>query len=241
MQVSSRARFLNAVKWFSLFGLLANVGVGATTAQLAPKADAADQLAQAWALVSSLDGVPSLGDAKAPVVIVEFGDYECPYCGMHAKQVLPQILTNYVKTGKVRYFFKDAPVEVMHPQSLKAAQAAVCSGKQGKYWEMHDRLFGNQKALALTDIFVSAATLELDRQKFEKCMNDERDLLQIRNSLKEGLKLGLRGTPTFFIASLAAEKAGTTNMRMLSGFQSYDAFKQVLDQLLSNNQKVEVH
>jgi protein-disulfide isomerase len=218
--------------------LAAPFGLGAASAQVAQTA--ADQVSQFWALFSSLDGVPFLGDAKAPIVIVEFGDYECPYCGMHAKQVLPQILTNYVKTGKVRYFYKDAPVEILHPQSLKAAQAAVCSGKQGKYWEMHDRLFANQKALSMPDLLASVAVLELDAQVFEKCMTDEQQVLQIRNSLKEGLKLGLRGTPTFFIALPDSDKS-VINIRMLSGFQPYSSFQQVLDELLSNGKKTEVH
>jgi protein-disulfide isomerase len=221
-----------------MVSLAVTSGFGVASAQV--DQTAADQVSQIWGLISSLGSVPSLGDAKAPIVIVEFGDYECPYCGMHAKQVLPQILTNYVKTGKVRYFYKDAPVEVLHPQSLKAAQAAVCSGQQGKYWEMHDRLFGNQKALSVTDLLASAAALDLDKQAFDKCVSDEQEVLQIRNSLKEGLKLGLRGTPTFFIALPDSDKS-VTNIRMLSGFQPYSRFEQVLDELLSNEKRKEAN
>ena len=91
-----------------------------------------------------LDGAPSIGDANARVAVVEFGDYECPYCGRHANQVLPEIVANYVNTGKVRYFFKDTPVEAIHPAAFKAAEAALCAGEQGTYWEMHDLLFKNQ-------------------------------------------------------------------------------------------------
>jgi len=80
----------------------------------------------------TLDGTPAMGDEKARVAIVEFGDYQCPYCGRHANEVLPHIVTDYVKTGKVRYFFKDVPIEAIHPQAFKAAEAALCAGEQGK-------------------------------------------------------------------------------------------------------------
>src|SRR6266704_659322 len=120
----------------------------------------------------SLDGVPSLGDEKAPIAIVEFSDYQCPYCGRHANTVLPQIIKDYVSTGKVRYIVRDVPIEAIHPQAFKAAEAAHCAGDQGKFWEMHDRLFQNQQLLAVSDLAAHALALGLDGPKFQPCLDD---------------------------------------------------------------------
>jgi len=180
-----------------------------------------------------LDGAPSIGDANARVAVVEFGDYECPYCGRHANQVLPEIVANYVNTGKVRYFFKDTPVEAIHPAAFKAAEAALCAGEQGTYWEMHDLLFKNQQALGVTELAAHARALNLDMPKFQQCFDSDRYAAQIRKSLEEAVKAGARGTPTFIVAVWDPNEPGKTAVTTLSGFRPYRAFQQVLDRLLS--------
>ena len=180
-----------------------------------------------------LDGAPSISDANARVAVVEFADYECPYCGRHADQVLPEIVTNYVNTGKIRYFFKDTPVEAIHPAAFKAAEAALCAGEQRTYWEMHDRLFKNQQALGVTELAAHARALNLDMPKFQQCFDSDRYAAQIRKSLEEAVKAGARGTPTFIVAVWDPEKRGKTAVTTFSGFKPYSVFRQVLDQLLS--------
>jgi protein-disulfide isomerase len=174
-----------------------------------------------------------MGDEKAPVAIVEFGDYQCPYCARHANQVLPQIVTDYVKTGKVRYFFKDTPVEAIHPQAFKAAEAALCAGEQGKYWELHDRLFQNPQALAGNELPAHALALGLDVPKFQQCLDNDTYAGQIRKSIEDAVKSGVRGTPTFLVGMSDPEETGKTAVTTLSGFKPYSAFQQALDQMLS--------
>ncbi len=180
-----------------------------------------------------LDGAPSIGDANARVAVVEFGDYRCPYCGRHANQVLPEIVANYVNTGKIRYFFKDTPVEAIHPGAFKAAESALCAGEQESYWEMHDLLFKNQQALGITELAAQARALNLDVPKFQQCLDSDRYAAQIRKSLEEAVKAGARGTPTFIVAVWDPEKRGKTAVTTFSGFKPYSVFRQVLDQLLS--------
>src|SRR5687768_2217706 len=92
-------------------------------------------------MVLTLDGDPMKGDKSAKVVVVEFTDYQCPFCARHVRDTMPQIEAEYVKTGKVRYVTREFPLEAIHPQAFKASEAALCAGDQGKYWEMHVRLF----------------------------------------------------------------------------------------------------
>ncbi len=99
-------------------------------------------------VVLTLDGEPTKGDTSARVVLVEFTDYQCPFCGRYVHDAYAQIEAEYIKTGKLRYVIREFPLESIHPQAFKAAEAALCAGDQGKYWEMHDRLFANQRALA---------------------------------------------------------------------------------------------
>src|SRR5690606_19329787 len=94
-----------------------------------------------------LDGAPERGSAAAPLVLVEFSDYQCPFCRRHAQQVLPELLKHYVDAGRVRYVMKQFPLVSLHPQAELAARAALCAGDQGDYWEMHDALFSWSGAL----------------------------------------------------------------------------------------------
>ena len=117
-----------------------------------------------------LTDAPSLGRKDAPVTLVEFSDYECPFCQRHFLSVLPEIKREYVDTGKVRYVFVDFPLEQLHPHARKAAEAAYCAGEQGRYWEMHDALFTNQQALELPQLGGHARNLGLDATAFESCL-----------------------------------------------------------------------
>src|SRR5690349_18876426 len=109
---------------------------------------------------------PALGRRDAPVTIVEFSDYECPFCRQFVSATLPTLKSTYVDAGKVRYVFRDFPLEQLHPHARKAAEAAHCAGEQGKYWEMHDLLFQNQQALGTDDLAGYAGRLGVDAATF---------------------------------------------------------------------------
>jgi protein-disulfide isomerase len=185
-------------------------------------------------VVLSLDGSPVMGDSKAPVGIVEFSDYGCPFCAMHAKQTLPQIIADYVKTGKVRYFFKDLPVETSHPHAFKEAEAARCAGAQGQYWAMHDRLFKNQRPQIVDELKEQALQLKLDVPRFVECVDKHTYQAPIRNDIAEARQIRVKGTPTFFVGKLDPNESRMQAAAMIYGSQGYAAFQAVLDRILTN-------
>ena len=170
---------------------------------------------------------PVLGKADAPVTVVEFTDYQCPFCEQYFKQTYPQLLKDYVDTGKVKYIVKNFPLTQIHPNALPAAEAAECAGAQGKYWEMHDKLFGSQsewsgQSNAMDTFKKYAADLSLDKDKFNTCLDTGQFQSEIDADQKEGIAAGVTGTPAFFI-----------NGVLLSGAQPIQAFKQAIDAQLA--------
>jgi protein-disulfide isomerase len=183
-------------------------------------------------VVLSIEGSPYMGDKNAKVTLIEFSDYQCPFCARHSAKTLPQLLTDYVKTGKVKYVLRDFPLEAMHPAALKAAEAAHCAGEQGKYWELHDRLLMSQKAIDPKELPGHAKALGLDVPKLEQCVDSGKYTAQVRKDVDDGQKAGVSGTPTFF---LGATQGDTTvkATRMLVGAQPYPSFKEAIDGLLA--------
>jgi len=161
---------------------------------------------------------PSIGPATAPVTIVEFSDFQCPYCS----RVLPALKRVQETYGdRVRVVFRDFPLQ-MHPQAPKAAEAAACAAEQGKFWPMHDRLFENQAKLQVADLKQHAAEVGLESAKFDECLDSGRRATDWQRDLSEGTGYGVTGTPAFFI-----------NGRMLVGAQPYESFVQVIDDELA--------
>ena len=119
-------------------------------------------------------------------------------CGHCLYFCSPKWKKEYIETGKVKYVFMDFPLESIHPKALKAHEAGNCSGDQGKYWEMHERIFENNRALALKDLKGHAETIGLNLEEFQECMDSGKHESEIRKDLAEGKKAGVRGTPTFF-------------------------------------------
>lgn len=150
---------------------------------------------------------------------------------------MPQIDKEYIQTGKVKYVSLDFPLESIHPNAFKAAEAARCAGDQGKYWEMHDRLFADQKAIGLKDLPQHAQALGLDSAGFQKCLDGGKYAAKIREDLNEGMKAGVRGTPAFFLGLTDPANSKVKVQRMISGAQAYSAFQAALDELLSGQKK----
>ncbi|HYJ46754.1 MAG TPA: DsbA family protein [Pyrinomonadaceae bacterium] len=176
---------------------------------------------------------PFKGDKGARLAIIEYSDFQCPFCGSYSRDTFPQINENYIKTGKVRYIFRDFPLQGMHPFALQAAEAARCAGDQSKFWEMHDRLFANQRALSARDLSQSAQSLELDMAKFNQCLMDGKYRNGIRQSVAEGERLGVEGTPTFLIGVVGPDGQQVKVIRTLVGAMAYDNFRAVLEGLLN--------
>jgi protein-disulfide isomerase len=162
---------------------------------------------------------PSRGDAKAPVTIVEFSDYECEFCG-RAEEVVLRVIAEY--KGKVRLVHQAFPL-AGHPRAPKAAEAALCAGEQGRYWEMHDLLFAGQGALGMDDLKGRARTLQLDVPRFDACLDSGRMVPVVEASRRLGEGIGVNATPAFFV-----------NGRPLSGMQPFERFKELVDHELAN-------
>jgi len=161
---------------------------------------------------------PVLGPASAPVQIVEFSDFQCPYCA-HVAPTLKQLLSKY--GAQVRVVYKDFPLPD-HPDAFPAAEAAQCAREQGKFWEYHDLLFANQRALGRNDLKRYAAGLKLDTAKFNACLDEERTKYLVQGDLDESQRYGVSSTPTLFI-----------NGRLLMGAQPLAAFQEIIDEELA--------
>ncbi len=164
---------------------------------------------------------PSKGDPKAPITIVEFSDFECPFCS-RAEEAVKQVLEAY--KGKVRVVYRDFPLP-FHAKAQKASEAALCAGDQNKYWEMHEKLFANQQKLDLPDLKAHAKEVGVDMGKFDQCLASGAKAGVVEASKKAGEAVGVTGTPAFFI-----------NGRPLTGAVPFDQFKEIIDRELAGGQ-----
>src|SRR5215469_6553708 len=172
--------------------------------------------------VSTQYSAGSEGPSSAPITIVEFSDYQCPYC-QRAESSVKEVLKKY--GDKVRLVYMDFPLP-MHQYALKAAQAARCAGDQGKYWEFHDALFSDQSKLDQAGLKATAGKLKLDTKKFDECTAGDLHIDQIRKSQQEGSGVGVDGTPTFIIDG-----------RLMSGAQPPSEMESVINEELAQNVK----
>ena len=178
-----------------------------------------------------LGNSPSRGNSDARLTLVEFSDYQCPFCARHARETVPLIQREYIETGKLKYVYVHFPLESLHKLAFKAAEAANCAGEQGKYWEMHNRLFSNQQRLEPWTAHARAIGLEAER--FEACLNSGRHAEIVRLNLAEGNKAGVSGTPAFFLAYTDPKSSRVQTVTKLIGAQPFEAFKSAIDALLS--------
>ncbi len=206
----------------------------------------------------SIDGDQCLGLQDAPVTIIEFSDYQCPYCQRFWAQTLPQIKREYIDTGKVKFVYRDFPILGLgHAYAQKAAEAAECAGDQGKFWEFHDLLFENQNKLTSLQKQVDSQTIEgrtivtiknmkgtlyfditdnieemkqfaqelgMNTTAFNSCLDSGMYTEEVEKDLQDGIDAGVTGTPAFFINGIP-----------VSGAQSFDSFKQIIDSELADN------
>jgi protein-disulfide isomerase len=201
--------------------LVADAPQGTTappTPALSP--EAAEPSPTAVSVQVSADDDPGIGPESAPVLIVEFSDFQCGYCARFANETLDQILDTY--GNRIRLVFRDFPLISIHPNAQKAAEATQCAHEQDKYWEYHDLLFQNQQALDVDNLKEYAQRLGLDTAAFNECLDSGRYATEVQSDLADGQSYGVRGTPTFFI-----------NGRVLRGAQPFSAFQTMIEEALA--------
>jgi protein-disulfide isomerase len=159
------------------------------------------------------------GDPSAPVTIVEFSDFQCPFC-KKTESTLNGLLSKY--SGRVKLAYMDFPLQEIHPQAQTAAEAARCAGEQGKFWEYHDALYRDQSKLSGAELVIHARTLHLDEKSFQSCLESAKYKSKVETDIEQGNKLGIAGTPGFFI-----------NGVFLNGAQPQAEFEKIIDSQLS--------
>lgn len=185
-------------------------------------------------IMVSTDDDPVRGSPDAPITIIEFSDFQCPFCSRFHNETLPTILEQYVDTGKVKFVYRDFPIQSSHPNAMPAAAASECAHEQNKYWEYHDALFERQQTwnnLKLADSIDTfkniAKEFNLNEDQFNSCLDSGKYIEEINKDLRDGTNYGITGTPGFFVGN---EKNGFVK---LIGAQPIEAFKKIIDSQLN--------
>ena len=187
------------------------------------------------ALPASIDltGTPSKGSTSAPLVMVEYSDYECPFCIRHFTQTAPLIEQTYVRTGKIRYFFRDFPIAENHPQAIRAHVASHCADEQGKFWPMHDRLFSAPGSHEPQLLAARAQEAGLNVAAFNACYASGKYTAPVQQSTQFAISIGGEGTPFFVLGTLDADGKTMRPIKTISGAQPWAVFQQTLDAALA--------
>jgi protein-disulfide isomerase len=182
-----------------------------------------------------LSDTPIKGQTNAALTLIEFTDYQCPYCSRFTTNTLPEIVKTYIDSGKLRLALMDLPLEAIHAKAFKAAEATQCAREQGKFWEMHDRLFASQQQLDPWKPHAEA--LSLDVAKFEACLESGRHADGVRADMALAQKAGISGTPSFVLGRTdPANPNKVTGIQLLRGAQQFNAFKTAIDSALPAGQ-----
>lgn len=183
----------------------------------------------------SIGNSPVKGKVDAPVTLVEYSDYQCPFCARNYRQVLPILQEEYIDTGKLRFVMREFPLATIHKDATNASMAALCAHEQGKYWEMHNLLFDNQKELGADNLKSFAESIGLDTASFNECLDSKKTEGEVREDMASGSKLGMGGTPGFFIGLTDPNDPDKVNLSVyIKGAQSIDNFKASIDDLLKS-------
>jgi len=161
-----------------------------------------------------------------PVAIVEFSDFQCPFCARHAKDRMPELKRTLIDSGEARYVHVHLPLG-MHEQAVPAAEAAECANEQGQFWPMHDLLFEKQAELPTADFVAYAGQLQLDVDRFERCVRDDLALARVTAEQKEADRLRVGGTPTFFVGRVRADGGIDLRRRLNGGATAADFVAEV--------------
>jgi protein-disulfide isomerase len=178
---------------------------------------------------------PYKGAEDAPITIIEFSDFQCPFCSRHARDVMPTLITEYVDSGKLKYVMRESPIASIHPQATAASIAALCANNQGKYWDMHDKLFENQRELNPENMKAYAADIGLDTAQFDECLDSKKYEGWVNADLESSRELGVRCTPGFVLGYTDPDDPDKALMtKYIKGAQPLENFKREIDELLAN-------
>jgi protein-disulfide isomerase len=178
----------------------------------------------------SLGNSVALGQSEAPLVLLEFTDYQCPYCRQFQETILPGLITNYVQTGKLRIVSRNLPL-TFHPDAEIAALAVLCAGSQGKYWPMREKVFASSASLTLTNLIKASEELKLDVTAFRSCVEKKDFLPQAKQDMEDAGAAGITGTPTFVLGRSAEGKVTGV---VIEGAKPYNAFSAEIEKLLAS-------
>ena len=192
-------------------------GIGSDSTGTAPSPAKAQPSAPSVNMNDLIDDDTVKGNANAPVTIVEWSDFECPFCARFYSQTLGQIQEKYIDTGKVKIVYRDFPLG-FHVNAQKAAEAAECAGEQGKFWEMHDQLFEKGVKEGVSSFKKFASDIGLDTEKFNACLDSGKMASETAKDMQDGQAAGITGTPGFII-----------NGQLISGAQPFSVFQQIIE------------
>ena len=183
----------------------------------------------------SADNDPVIGNPDAPITIIEFSDFQCPFCARFHIQTLPTIMEEYIEKGSVKLVFRDFPIQSIHPNAVPASVAAECANEQGKFKQMHDILFEKQKEWSNLETVYAielfnqySEQINLEQEQFSSCLSTAKYVKEIQNDLDDGRTYGVTGTPGFFIGN---QQIGFVELK---GAQPFESFKNVIDRQLGN-------
>ena len=179
------------------------------------------------ATLTDLSGVAMLGSKSAPLTIVEYTDYQCPFCQRFHVTAFAELKKNYIDTGKVRFYSKDMPLD-FHPNAMRAAQAARCAGEQGQFWTLRDVMGANPDKLGMDNILAFATELKIDAQKLRACVESEKYKNAVQTDVLEAMRIGANGTPTFLLGKSTGEGV---DGEIMIGAMPYQVFDQKLKDL----------
>jgi protein-disulfide isomerase len=176
----------------------------------------------------NLEGAPMLGSKDAPITIVEFTDYQCPYCQRFHAITYPELKKNFIDTGKVRFFSRDLPLDSLHPNATRAAQAARCAADQNQFWTMRDLISNAPDKLDLDSLVADAQTLKMDTNTFRSCVQSEKYKDAVQSDILEAMRVGADGTPAFVIGKSTPKGV---DGELLVGAQPFAEFVRVISRI----------
>ena len=174
------------------------------------------------AKITDLSKVSMLGSKEAPFTIVEYTDYQCPFCQRFHVTAFPELKKAYIDSGKVRFYSKDMPLD-FHPNAMRAAMAARCAGEQGKFWELRDTMGANPNSLDIEHILNFAGNLKLDTGALRACIDGGKYKETVQNDVLEAMRVGANGTPTFIVGKSVGEGVDGELIVGALPFQMFDS------------------
>lgn len=175
-----------------------------------------------------MEGAPMIGSKTAPVTLVEFSDYQCPFCQRFYTQVYSELKKDFIDTGKVRFYSRDLPLDQIHPNAMRAAQAARCAGDQGQFWALRDIMSAHPESLDMTNLIADASQVKINPDAFKTCVETGKYKDAVQGDLLEAMKIGADGTPAFVLGKSTPDGV---DGELIVGAQPYSVFQDKLKAL----------